>query len=348
MRTILVTGGSGYIGSHTVVELLELGHKVVIYDNLSNSSQIMIEHICTIARITLQGAIPLTFVEGDIRDKQKLTDLFASHTFDSVIHFAGLKAVGESITRPLKYYSNNVFGTLCLCEVMNSANVKTLVFSSSATVYGDEVNRPCEESMPIGKTSNPYGTSKTMIEKILSDLCDSDDLWSIALLRYFNPIGAHESGIIGEDPKNIPNNLLPYISQVAAGILKELTIFGGDYPTPDGTGVRDYIHVVDLAKGHLKALDKIDSKGQAHGVGAHIWNLGTGTPSSVFEVLKAFEAASQVTIPYVIKNRRSGDVASSRANPEKSHRELNWEANYDLKKMVADSWNWQQRQITKE
>jgi UDP-glucose 4-epimerase len=342
-NTILVTGGTGYIGSHTVVELLKLGNKVVIYDNLSNSSPVVIERIRAIVGATKKEVIPLTFIEGDVRDTNRLAKLFVDHHFDSVIHFAGLKAVGESVAKPLEYYNNNVYGTLCLCEAMNTANVKTLVFSSSATVYGEDAPLPYEESMPIGKTTNPYGTSKAMIEKILTDQCIADSQWSVAQLRYFNPIGAHSSGLIGEDPKGIPNNLLPYISQVAVGNLKELSVFGGDYPTPDGTGIRDYIHVVDLATGHLKALERIQRKGNVdeNRVGAHIWNLGTGTGSSVLQVIKAFELASGTKIPYLIKNRRLGDIASCWASPEKSNAELDWKANHDLKRMVEDSWRWQ-------
>ena len=342
-NSILVTGGAGYIGSHTVVELLKLGNKIVIYDNLSNSSPIVVERIRSIVGATHKEAIALTFIEGDVRDAKKLFKLFADHHFDSVIHFAGLKAVGESVSKPLAYYDNNVYGTLCLCEAMNMANVKTLVFSSSATVYGEDALVPYEESMPVGRTTNPYGTSKAMIEKILSDQCIADPQWSGAQLRYFNPIGAHKSGLIGDDPKGTPNNLLPYVSQVAIGNLREVSIFGGDYPTLDGTGVRDYIHVVDLAKGHLKALEKIQCNKNlnANGVGAHIWNLGTGVGSSVLQVITAFEVASDTKIPYSIKNRRLGDIPSCWANPEKSHKELGWKAHYHLKEMVEDSWNWQ-------
>jgi len=344
-NTILVTGGTGYIGSHTVVELLEQGYEVVIYDNLSNSSPIVVERILTILGNSQDHPIPLTFVEGDIRDAHKLAQLFSNYHFNSVIHFAGLKAVGESVTIPLKYYDNNVYGTLCLCEAMNAANVKTLAFSSSAAVYGADAPAPYKESMPIGPQTNPYGTSKAMIEKILTDQCIADPQWSVAQLRYFNPIGAHKSGLIGEDPKGIPNNLLPYISQVAVGKLKELSVFGGDYPTQDGTGIRDYIHIVDLAKGHLKALNKIQNKKnlarKTNQVGVSIWNLGTGTGSSVIEVIKAFELASNIKIPYSIKNRRQGDIASCWANPEKSYKELDWKTNYTLKDMMEDSWRWQ-------
>jgi len=339
MQTILVTGGTGYIGSHTVVELLKNDYKVVILDNLCNSSPKVIDRILNIAQPNNQ----LTFIEGDIRDTNKLARLFADHHFDSVIHFAGLKAVGESVSKPLEYYNNNVYGTLCLCEAMSTANVKTLVFSSSATVYGEDAPVPYEESMPIGKTTNPYGTSKAMIEKILTDQCIADPQWSVAQLRYFNPIGAHKSGLIGEDPKGIPNNLLPYISQVAIGKRKELSVFGGDYPTPDGTGIRDYIHVVDLAKGHLKALEKIqpiDNK-QKQGTGEHIWNLGTGRGYSVLDIISAFEQASGVHIPYTTRTRREGDLAAFWADVTKAHKELNWQAELTLETMIEDSWRWQ-------
>ena len=340
-RTILVTGGSGFIGSHTVVELLEYGHKVVIYDNLSNSSIEVVNRIRSIVEPKLKKNVPLTFIQGDLREKEKLTYVFENYNIDSVIHFAALKAVGESVTQPLEYYDNNVFGTLCLCQVMSAANVKTLVFSSSATVYGEHATSPCDEDMPSGRTTNPYGSSKAIIERILTDLCVSDRDWSIAILRYFNPIGAHKSGLIGEDPKGIPNNLLPYISQVAIGKLNELSVFGGDYDTFDGTGVRDYIHVVDLAKGHLSALDKINSHQDSKPMGVHIWNLGTGTGFSVLEVIKAFENASGREVCYSIKNRRPGDIACCWANPEKSYKELGWKTNLNLKEMVEDSWNWQ-------
>jgi UDP-glucose 4-epimerase len=343
MQTILVTGGTGYIGSHTVVELLNNGYKVVILDNLCNSSPKVIERILKITQPNDQ----LTFIEGDIRDTNKLKQLFADHHCDSVIHFAGLKAVGESVSKPLEYYNNNLYGTLCLCEAMNTANVKTLVFSSSATVYGEDTPVPYEESMPIGKTTNPYGTSKAMIEKMLTDQCIADPQWSLAQLRYFNPIGAHKSGLIGEDPKGIPNNLLPYITQVAIGKRKELSVFGADYPTPDGTGIRDYIHVVDLAKGHLAALRKIQSakdnrQEQKQGTGENIWNLGTGKGHSVLDVISAFEKASGINIPYATRPRREGDLAAFWADANKAKQELNWQAQLTLENMVEDSWHWQQ------
>ena len=342
-ETILVTGGTGFIGSHTVVELLQSGNEVVIYDNLCNSSPVVIDRIRSIVRPTLKELIPLTFVEGDMRDTAKLANLFLTYNFDSVIHFAGLKSVRESVMKPIEYYNNNVYGTLCLCNAMDKANVKILAFSSSATVYGEDAPVPYEESMPIGKTTNPYGTSKAMVEKILTDLCTADNKWSIAILRYFNPIGAHKSGLIGEDPKGVPNNLVPYISQIAVGKLKELSVFGDDYPTQDGTGVRDYIHVMDLAKGHLKALTKIKSQSQTVRAGPQVWNLGTGGGSSVLEVIKAFELVSNTKIPYSIKNRRLGDIASCWANSEKSYKDLDWKTDYDLNEMVEDSWYWQQR-----
>ena len=353
-QTILVTGGCGYIGSHTVVELLQADHKVVILDNLCNSSAKVIERIKAIVQIkdqthaegnTLANDDALTFIEGDIRDEALLKQIFITHTITSVIHFAGLKAVGESVIKPLEYYNNNVYGTLCLCQAMNKANVKTIVFSSSATVYGEDAPVPYNEAMPMGNTTNPYGTSKAMVEKMLADQCTADPQWSVAQLRYFNPIGAHKSGLIGEDPKGIPNNLLPYISQVAIGKRKELSVFGGDYPTPDGTGIRDYIHVVDLAKGHLKALNHIqqpsEKKKGEKGQGEHIWNLGTGQGYSVLEVIRAFEQASGKNIPYQIKPRRNGDLAAFWADVNKAKAELNWAAEHTLDNMVSDSWRWQ-------
>ena len=343
MQSILVTGGTGYIGSHTVVELLKSGYKVVILDNLCNSSAKVIEHILKIAQPNDQ----LTFIEGDIRDTNKLDQLFKDHLFEGVIHFAGLKAVGQSVANPITYYDNNVYGSLCLIQAMHNANVKTIVFSSSATVYGEDAPVPYEESMPMGKTTNPYGSSKAMIEKILSDQCIADNQWCVAHLRYFNPIGAHKSGLIGEDPKGIPNNLLPYITQVAIGKRKELSVYGGDYPTPDGTGIRDYIHVVDLAKGHLKALKEIqpiedNRQEENQGTGERIWNLGTGQGYSVLEVVSAFEKASGVSIPYVNKPRRKGDLAAFWADAKKAKQDLNWQAQLTLEEMVTDAWHWQQ------
>ncbi|ENC9558052.1 UDP-glucose 4-epimerase GalE [Aeromonas hydrophila] len=327
--TILVTGGAGYIGSHTLVELLNVGQQVVVLDNLSNSSP---ESLKRVERITGK---PVIFVEGDVLDRVCLQQLFAAHQIESVIHFAGLKAVGESSQIPLTYYQNNITGTLVLCEEMANAGVFRLVFSSSATVYGDPASVPLREDFPTSAT-NPYGRSKLMVEEILRDLAKSDPRWAIVLLRYFNPVGAHESGLIGEDPNGIPNNLLPYISQVGVGKLKELGVFGNDYPTPDGTGVRDYIHVVDLAIGHLKALARIASD-----TGVFTYNLGTGQGYSVLEMIKAFEAASGRTIPYQIKPRRPGDIAECWAEPHKARAELGWQAERGLERMMVDTWRWQ-------
>ncbi|ENY71517.1 UDP-glucose 4-epimerase/UDP-N-acetylglucosamine 4-epimerase [Aeromonas diversa CDC 2478-85] len=329
--TILVTGGAGYIGSHTLVELLGAGQQVVVLDNLSNSS---LESLKRVEQITGKG---VTFVEGDVLDRACLRRLFAEYDIASVIHFAGLKAVGESTRIPLTYYQNNVTGTLVLCEEMASAGVCRLVFSSSATVYGDPASVPIREHFPTGAT-NPYGRSKLMVEEMLRDLSASDPRWSIVLLRYFNPVGAHESGLIGEDPSGIPNNLIPYISQVGVGKLKELGVFGNDYPTVDGTGVRDYIHVVDLAIGHLKALARI-----AGDTGVFTYNLGTGQGYSVLEMVKAFEAASGRPIPYQIKPRRSGDIAECWADPALARDELGWQAERGLEQMMADTWRWQSR-----
>ncbi len=327
---ILLTGGAGYIGSHTCIQLLEAGKNVIIFDNLYNSKEIVIDRIEEIT-----GKRPI-FVKGDILDSAALDQVFADHSIEAVIHFAGLKAVGESVAKPLFYYQNNVSGTLTLLESMKKANVKTLVFSSSATVYGDPATVPILEDFPTGGTTNPYGTSKHMIERILMDLFESDKSWNIALLRYFNPVGAHESGKIGEDPNDIPNNLMPFITQVAVGKRKELSVFGNDYPTPDGTGVRDYIHVVDLAAGHLAAIEALKKMS-----GLNIWNLGTGNGYSVLDVVKAFEKASGKKIPYVIAPRRPGDIASCYANPAKAAKELYWKAEKNLEAMCRDSWKWQ-------
>ncbi len=328
--TILVTGGTGFIGSHTVISLLEAGYDVVILDNLINSSAKILPRLQQIC-----GKTP-TFYEGDIRDRAILRRIFAENNIETVMHFAGLKAVGESVEQPVKYYDNNVVGSLILAEEMANAGVFNIVFSSSATVYGDPGRVPYTEDMPCGGTTNPYGTSKYMTERILGDIQKADPRWSVILLRYFNPIGAHESGLIGEHPNGIPNNLLPYVCQVATGKLPYLSVFGDDYPTPDGTGVRDYIHVVDLADGHLKAM-----QARADRSGVHIFNLGTGNGTSVLEIIQAFEAASGLTIPYQTKPRRAGDLACYYADPSYTNREIGWTAQRDLQQMMADSWRWQ-------
>lgn len=330
---ILVTGGTGYIGSHTCVELIQQGAEVVIFDNLSNSSEDVVKRI---EKIT--GVLP-AFYKADMLCREQLRPIFEDHHFDAVIHFAGLKAVGESVAKPLLYYKNNISGTVNLCEVMEEFGVKRIIFSSSATVYGAPETVPIREDFPL-HTTNPYGSTKLMLEQVLSDLCTADPAWSVVLLRYFNPIGAHESGLIGESPKGIPNNLMPYIAQVAAGVLPELGVFGNDYDTPDGTGVRDYIHVVDLAKGHVHAVDKVLSD-----PGVHVYNLGTGTGYSVLEIVKAFEEANGIHIPYVIKDRRPGDIAVCYADPAKAREELGWKAEYDLPRMCRDSWNFTKRNL---
>ncbi len=324
---ILVSGGTGYIGSHTCVELLNKGYEVVAFDNLYNSK---IEVVDKVEAITGKKLI---FYKADMLDKDSMRPIFEEHKFDAVIHFAGLKAVGESVEKPLLYYHNNITGTLNLCELMNEYNCKRIIFSSSATVYGSPKTVPITEDFPLS-TTNPYGSTKLMLERILSDFCVPDPEWSVVLLRYFNPIGAHESGLIGESPNGIPNNLMPYIAQVAAGKLECLGVFGDDYDTPDGTGVRDYIHVVDLAKGHVNAVEKVTSA-----TGVNIYNLGTGIGYSVLDIVKAFEKANDIKIPYVIKDRRPGDIAICYANPSKAKEELGWEAQYDLERMCKDSWN---------
>lgn len=328
--SILVTGGAGYIGSHTLVELLSCGQQVLVFDNLCNASK---ESLNRVTKIT---GIQPTFIEGDIRDAVLLDKLFAEHDIDAVVHFAGLKAVGESVEQPLRYYDNNVNGTLVLVNAMQKAGVFKLVFSSSATVYGEPQQMPITEDFTVGGTTSPYGTSKLMVEKILQDVAKSDERWAIALLRYFNPVGAHYSGFIGEDPNGIPNNLLPYISQVAVGRLTALAVFGDDYPTIDGTGVRDYIHVVDLALGHLKALTRI-----ADHTGVSIYNLGTGKGYSVLEMVKAFEQASGKPVPFKIAPRRPGDIAECWADASKARQELGWQAERGLKQMMIDAWRWQ-------
>lgn len=328
--SILVTGGAGYIGSHTCVELLNAGYEVVVVDNLYNASRESLKRVEEITGKTL------TFYEADILDRDKMNEIFDQENIDSVIHFAGLKAVGESVAKPLEYYYNNIAGTLVLCDVMRSHGVKSIVFSSSATVYGDPAFVPITEECPKGKITNPYGQTKSMLEQILTDLNVADPEWKVVLLRYFNPIGAHESGRIGEDPKGIPNNLVPYIAQVAVGKLDRLNVFGNDYDTPDGTGVRDYIHVVDLAKGHVKAIEKMKETG-----GVQIYNLGTGRGYSVLEVLHAYEKACGKELPYVIRPRRAGDIATCYADPAKAEKELGWKAERGIEEMCADSWRWQ-------
>lgn len=328
-RTILVTGGAGYIGSHTVVRLLELGYEVVVLDNFSNSSPEAIRRVEDITRREV------TLVEGDINDRALLDRLFEVHAIDAVIHFAGLKAVGESVSQPLRYFWNNVSGTIVLCQAMQRAGVKNLVFSSSATVYGDPASLPIREDFPTSAT-NPYGRSKLMIEEMLGDLHVSDSSWNIALLRYFNPVGAHVCGRIGEDPADIPNNLMPYIAQVAVGRREHLNVFGSDYPTHDGTGVRDYIHVMDLAEGHVKALEWLE-----RGQGIRAFNLGTGTGYSVLDMLRAFERACGHALAYRMTDRRPGDVAACYADPARAAEELGWRAELGLERMCADAWRWQ-------
>ncbi|WP_054028524.1 UDP-glucose 4-epimerase GalE [Bacillus sp. FJAT-28004] len=326
---ILITGGAGYIGSHTCVELLDAGYEVVIVDNLSNSSHISLERVAEITNKTF------TFYKMDLLDRNGLEGVFARHPIDAVIHFAGLKAVGESVQLPLSYYHTNITSSLILCEVMKKFGVHKLVFSSSATVYGTPEQIPIAEGSPLGAT-NPYGRTKLMMEQILEDLAHSNERWGISILRYFNPIGAHKSGRIGENPSGIPNNLMPYISQVAVGKLKQVNVFGSDYPTLDGTGVRDYIHVVDLALGHLRALEKIMNKS-----GVDIYNLGTGRGYSVLEMIAAFEKVSERSIPYAISNRRPGDIAICYADTLKANEELNWAATRGIEEMCRDSWRWQ-------
>ena len=327
---ILVTGGAGYIGSHTVVELQTAGYDVVVLDNLSNSSEKSLQRV---EKITGK---PVTFYKADILDRDALNAVFEKESIDSCIHFAGLKAVGESVQKPWEYYENNIAGTLTLVDVMRKHGVKNIIFSSSATVYGDPGFVPITEECPKGQCTNPYGWTKSMLEQILMDIQKADPEWNVVLLRYFNPIGAHKSGMIGENPNGIPNNLMPYITQVAVGKLKELGVFGNDYDTPDGTGVRDYIHVVDLAKGHVKALKKIEEK-----AGLKVYNLGTGIGYSVLDIVKNFEEATGVKIPYVIKERRAGDIATCYSSAEKAEKELGWKAEFGIREMCADSWKWQ-------
>lgn len=330
MSTVLVAGGAGFIGSHTSVELLNAGYDIIILDNFVNSKP---ESLKRIKELTGKD---FKFYQADIRDEEAMTKVFAENKIDAVIHFAGLKSVPQSVKEPLNYYDNNIAGTVCLCRVMDKAGCKKLVFSSSATVYGSKNPSPLREDMPTGGTTNPYGTTKYFIEQILQDLCISDSEWGVSILRYFNPIGAHKSGRIGEDPNGIPGNLMPYITQVAIGKLECLNVCGNDYPTPDGTGVRDYIHVVDLALGHIKALDRLLKV-----KGCEVYNLGTGKGYSVLDVVKAFEKASGIKINYRIAPRRAGDVACCYADATKAKEVLGWQAQYDIDDMCADSWRWQ-------
>lgn len=327
---ILVTGGAGYIGSHTCVELLDAGYDVVVLDNLSNSSEKSLD------RVKALTGKEVKFYKGDILDRDILNKIFKEEKIDSCIHFAGLKAVGESVAKPWEYYNNNIAGTLTLVDVMRQNGCKSIIFSSSATVYGDPAQIPITEECPKGQCTNPYGWTKSMLEQILMDIYKADNEWNVILLRYFNPIGAHESGLIGEDPKGIPNNLIPYITQVAIGKLECLGVFGDDYDTPDGTGVRDYIHVVDLAIGHVRAVEKLKEK-----AGVSVYNLGTGNGYSVLDMVKAFSKACGKEIPYQIKPRRAGDIATCYCDASKAKEELHWVAERDLNKMCEDSWRWQ-------
>lgn len=329
---ILLAGGAGYIGSHTIIELHKAGHKVLVVDNLCNSNP---ESLRRVAKI-IGEEVP--FVEADVRDRQAMEAIFDAHHFDAVIHFAGLKAVGESVAKPLEYYENNMNATFVLIDVMRRHACKNIIFSSSATVYGDPAVIPITEDCPKGHCTNPYGQTKSMLEEVLMDVQRADSEWNVVLLRYFNPIGAHPSGDIGENPNGIPNNLMPYITQVAVGLRKELGVFGNDYDTPDGTGVRDYIHVCDLAAGHVAALQAIQKK-----QGLTIYNLGTGHGYSVLDVVNAFIKVNGVNVPYVIKPRRPGDIATCYCNPAKAKAELNWVARYGIEEMCRDSWNWQKK-----
>lgn len=327
---ILVTGGAGYIGSHTVIELQNAGYDVVVMDNLNNSSEVALERVQEIT------GKPLTFYKADILDREATEEIFSKEKIEAVIHFAGLKAVGESVQKPWEYYNNNITGTLVLLDVMRKHNVKNIIFSSSATVYGEPEKVPVTEETPKGSCTNPYGWTKSMLEQILTDIQKADPSWNVILLRYFNPIGAHKSGKIGENPNGIPNNLMPYITQVAVGKLPKLGVFGNDYPTPDGTCIRDYIHVLDLATGHVKALERLKKN-----AGLDIYNLGTGIGYSVLDVIHNFEAATGITIPFEFKPRRAGDIPVNYSNADKAWKELGWKAQYGIKEMCEDSWRWQ-------
>ncbi len=331
---VLVTGGAGFIGSHTVIELLQSGYEVVVVDDLSNASVVALDRVRQI--VGDEAASRLTFYEDNVLDRDALDRIFDEHPIDRVIHFAGFKAVGESVKKPVEYYHNNIESTLTLVDVMRSHGCKSIIFSSSSTVYGDPDKLPLTEESPKKACTNPYGWTKWMIEQILTDLHTADPEWDVVLLRYFNPIGAHPSGLIGEDPKGIPNNLVPYVAQVAVGKLEAVQVFGDDYPTPDGTGVRDYIHVVDLAKGHVAALAWMNGKS-----GVEVFNLGTGKGTSVLEVIRAFSKACGKELPYVIKPRRGGDIAANWCDASKAERLMGWKAQYDIDDMCRDSWNWQ-------
>lgn len=328
MAKIFITGGAGYIGSHTAVALLNEGFEICILDNLCNSSPLAVKRIETITQKKVN------FIKGDIRDKNIIKRIFEENFFDGVIHFAGLKAVGESVANPLSYYEANVAGSLNLLSCMKDSGTRSIVFSSSATVYGNQEKMPLHEDMPLKEPTNPYGQTKFLVERILKDIAESDDSWRIGILRYFNPAGSHESGLLGESPKGLPNNLLPYLSQVAIGRLSKLSIYGNDYPTIDGTGVRDYIHVMDIAEGHVKAVTALKQ-------GVSIWNLGTGQGYSVLQIVKAFEKACGKNIPYVISPRRPGDIAECWADPQKAQRQLSWKAKRNLSNMMDDTWRWQ-------
>lgn len=328
---ILVTGGAGYIGSHTLIELYKAGHSAVVVDNLYNASKEALNRVAE-----LIGIKEIPFVEADIRDRQALEAVFAKQHFDACIHFAGLKAVGESVAKPLEYYENNMNGTFVLLDVMRKHGCKNIIFSSSATVYGDPAIIPITEDCPKGQCTNPYGQTKSMLEQVMTDVQKADPEWNVVLLRYFNPIGAHPSGRIGENPNGIPNNLMPYITQVAVGKRERLGVFGNDYPTPDGTGVRDYIHVCDLAAAHVAALQAIERK-----QGLAVYNIGTGQGYSVLEVVNAFMRVNGVDIPYAIMPRRAGDIATCYCNPAKAEKELGWKAQFGIEEMCRDSWNWQ-------
>ena len=332
MKTILVTGGAGFIGSHTIVELQQSGYDVVVVDNLSNSSS---ESLNRVKSITGR---PLAFYQMDIRDRAGMERVLSEHPCDACIHFAGLKAVGESVEKPWEYYENNIGGTLVLLDVLRKHNCKNVIFSSSATVYGDPAEIPITEQCPKGQCTNPYGWTKSMLEQVMTDMQKADTEWNVVLLRYFNPIGAHPSGTMGEDPNGIPNNLMPYVTQVAIGKRPELGVFGNDYDTHDGTGVRDYIHVVDLARGHVAALKAIERK-----CGLAIYNLGTGHGYSVLDVINAFQKTNNVPIPYSIKPRRAGDIATCYSDPSKAEKELGWKAEFGIEEMCRDSWNWQRK-----